>query len=49
MLRRNSISRLALAGALMMTVAGARAFDETRYPDLSGQWSKPQGIGNQWD
>jgi hypothetical protein len=49
MLRRNSISGLALAGALLMTVAGAQAFDETKYPDLSGQWSKPQGIGNQWD
>jgi hypothetical protein len=49
MLGRNSIFGLALAGALLMTVAGAQAFDETRYPDLSGQWIKPQGIGNQWD
>jgi hypothetical protein len=49
MLRRNSISGLALAGALLMTVAGAQAFDETTYPDWSGQWGKPRGIGNQWD
>jgi hypothetical protein len=49
MLRRNSISGLALAGALLMTVAGAQAFDETTYPDWSGQWDKPRGIGNQWD
>jgi hypothetical protein len=49
MLRRNSISGLALAGALLTMVAGAQAFDETRYPDLSGQWIKRQGIGNQWD
>src|ERR1700675_3481335 len=49
MLRRNSISGLALAGVFLMTVAGAQAFDETKYPDWSGQWRKPQGIGNQWD
>jgi hypothetical protein len=45
----NSISGLALAGVLLMTLAGAPAFDETKYPDWSGQWRKPQGIGNQWD
>jgi len=49
MLHRNSIAGLALAGALLMTMAGAQAFDETKYPDWSGQWRKPQGIGNQWD
>jgi hypothetical protein len=27
----------------------AYAFDETKYPDLSGVWRKPPGIGNQWD
>src|SRR5258707_5108113 len=48
MVRRNSISGLAMAGAVLMTVAGAQAFDETKYPDLSAQWSKPRGIGNQW-
>ncbi len=49
MLHRNSIAGLALAGALLMTMAGAQAFDETKYPDWSGQWRKPQGIGNQWE
>ena len=44
MLHRNSIAGLALAGALLMTMAGAQAFDETKYPDWSGQWRKPQGI-----
>jgi hypothetical protein len=24
--------------ALLLTVAGARAFDEAKYPDLKGQW-----------
>src|SRR5258708_10079035 len=32
-----------------MAMAGAQAFDETKYSDWSGQWRKPQGIGNQWD
>jgi hypothetical protein len=45
----SSIGALALAGALLMMVAGAQAFDETKYPDWSGQWRKPNGIGNQWD
>jgi hypothetical protein len=27
----------------------APAFDETKYPDWSGQWSRPAGVGNQWD
>ena len=49
MLHRNAIAALTLAGALVMTMAGAQAFDETKYPDWSGQWRKPQGIGNQWD
>jgi hypothetical protein len=49
MLHRPSIAGLALAGALLMTMADAQAFDETKYPDWSGQWRKPQGIGNQWD
>jgi hypothetical protein len=49
MFHRSSIGALSLAGALLMTLAGAQAFDETKYPDWSGQWREPQGIGNQWD
>ena len=30
-------------------VGRALAFDQTKYPDWSGQWRKPPGIGNQWD
>src|SRR5258708_10947153 len=48
-LHRNPIAGLALASALLMAMAGGQAFDETKYPDWSGQWRKPQGIGNQWD
>jgi len=45
---RGSIGAVALAYALM-AAAGAHAFDESKYPDWSGQWRKPAGIGNQWD
>jgi hypothetical protein len=35
--------------AALSIVADARAFDESKYPDFSGVWRKPAGIGNQWD
>src|ERR1700686_5530134 len=44
-----SISALALATALLMTATGARAFDDSKYPDLSGQWKRPPGVSNQYD
>jgi hypothetical protein len=34
--------------ALAMTAIGASALD-AQYPDWSGQWRKPVGVGNQWD
>jgi hypothetical protein len=37
MFNRSSIAAIALA-ALSMTVAGAQAFDDTKYPDWKGQW-----------
>jgi hypothetical protein len=37
---RNSIGAAALAGALLATLSGAWAFDETKYPDLKGQWRR---------
>ena len=37
MAHRSSIAAIALA-ALSMTVAGAQAFDDTKYPDWKGQW-----------
>jgi hypothetical protein len=33
----------------MVAASGAQAFDETKYPDWSGQWRRPAGVGNQWD
>jgi hypothetical protein len=34
---------------LLMLVAGAVAFDESKYPDWAGQWKRPRSIGTQWD
>jgi len=36
----NSIGATALAAALLMTIGGAAAFDETKYPDFNGQWRR---------
>jgi hypothetical protein len=49
MLNRNWIGTAALIGALAMTIASARAFDESKYPDWGGQWLRPKGVGIQWD
>jgi hypothetical protein len=46
---RSSIGSIALAAAIIGAAAGAQAFDETKYPDWSGQWRRPAGVGNQWD
>jgi hypothetical protein len=45
---RHSMGATALGAALLMTLAGARAFDEGKYPDLNGQWSRPYPHA-QWD
>jgi hypothetical protein len=54
---RGSIGALALMAALGMTMAGAWAFDESKYPDWDGQWvrigagtfdpTRPGGRGQQ--
>ena len=38
MLFRCSIGALALVVAQSLTIAGAGAFDDTKYPDWKGQW-----------
>ena len=30
------------AGALVLTLSGAQAFDQSKYPDLKGQWVRAQ-------
>ena len=37
---RSSIAVLASFAALLMTVVGAAAFDESKYPDLKGNWNR---------
>jgi hypothetical protein len=53
MLFRDSLRRLlqaaAPAVALCTMMATAHAFDESKYPDLSGQWRRPEGVSNQYD
>src|SRR5438105_12774553 len=57
MLYRGSIALSVLAAALLATIAGASAFDESKYPDLKGQWRRgpnanpvaAQGRGNVFD
>jgi hypothetical protein len=39
----SSIGALALVAALSMTLGGAQAFDETKYPNLKGQWLRARG------
>jgi hypothetical protein len=38
-----------LAAALTAAMAGAQAHDESRYPDWSGQWKRPDRVGIGWD
>ena len=47
MLYRNSIRTVVAAAALTMVICGARAHDESKYPDFSGQWIRVGGT--QWD
>jgi hypothetical protein len=39
------------AGLMVLAFAAttAQAFDETKYPDWSGQWRRPPGVSIQWD
>src|SRR6266403_1208817 len=46
---KSALGAFALTTALLMAVAGAMAFDESKYPDLSGQWKRPPGVSNQYD
>jgi len=49
MLWKCAIGSLAATAAMVMALAGARAFDESKYPDWNGQWRRPPGVNNQWD
>jgi hypothetical protein len=43
MLDRGAMGALALAAMLCAAASGARAFDDTKYPDLHGQWIGVRG------
>ena len=47
MLQRSTMGSVALAAILWMASTDARAFDDPKYPDWSGQWRRTGGI--QWD
>src|SRR5258708_20861159 len=49
MIDRTAVRAVAIATTVAMASSGAVAFDETRYPDWSGQWVRPPGVGFQWD
>jgi hypothetical protein len=38
-----------LVAVAVAFATGAAAFDESKYPDWSGQWVRPKGIATQWD
>ncbi len=46
---RSGIRSITLAAVTVIAAAGAQALDQSNYPDWSGQWKRPAGVGNQWD
>ena len=40
---------MVLATAFAIAATSALAADESKYPDWSGQWWRPKGVGFQWD
>jgi len=45
MIFRNSIAATALWSALMVMICGVATADESKYPDLKGQWRRAAGTG----
>src|SRR5258705_13680936 len=43
MLYRGSIGAIVLTAALCAMIAGAQAWDDSKYPDLTGQWVRAEG------
>jgi hypothetical protein len=44
-MNRGSIAGIALVAALLATIADASAWDDSRYPDLKGQWVRAYAAG----
>jgi hypothetical protein len=49
MLHKYTLAALAIMAELVLVIGTAAAFDDSKYPDWSGQWSRPSGVGTQWD
>ena len=49
MLHKCSLAALRVTATLMLMIGSAGAFDNSKYPDWSGQWRRPSGVGTQWD
>src|SRR5215472_16089231 len=47
--RRSAICAATLGATLYMSLTDAPAQDAAKFPDLSGQWKRPPGVGIQWD
>jgi hypothetical protein len=47
LLFRCSIASITVAAAI--SLSGAQAHDESKYPDWAGQWRRPPGVNNQWE
>jgi hypothetical protein len=45
----STVCAVMTTAAVAMMVSNAAAFDESRYPDWSGQWKRPPRVGLQWD
>jgi len=49
MLHKCPLAALAVAVELVLMIGASAAFDDSKYPDWSGQWRRPSGVGTQWD
>ena len=49
MFYRRAMGATTLAATMLWSMLGAQAFDESKYPDWSGQWTRPRGLATQWD
>ena len=49
MFYRSLIAAIALASAWGVTMTDARAWDDSKYPDLKGQWVRGPGGGARYD
>jgi hypothetical protein len=49
MLHKSSLIALVVTSELMLMFGSAAAFDDSKYPNWSGQWRRPPGVGTQWD